>query len=43
MFPMADTNLASIVVQLDQKTITQTVERIVLQEIASKLGDPVEG
>ena len=37
---MTAQNLASIAVQLDQKTITETVERIVLQEIAAKLGDP---
>lgn len=37
---MADADIASIAVKIDQKTITETVERIVLQEIASKLGDP---
>jgi hypothetical protein len=37
---MSDATLASIAVQLDQKTITATVEKIVLQEIASRLGDP---
>src|SRR5574343_1141552 len=33
-------NMASIAVKIDHETITKTVERIVLQEIASKLGDP---
>jgi hypothetical protein len=37
---MSDADIASIAVRIDQKTITDTVERIVLQEIASKLGDP---
>lgn len=37
---MPDADIASIAVKIDQKTITETVERIVLQEIASKLGDP---
>jgi hypothetical protein len=37
---MSEPKIASLAIQLDQKTITETVERIVLQEIASKLGDP---
>ena len=37
---MADSPIASLAVQIDQKTISATVERIVLQEIAAKLGDP---
>lgn len=37
---MADGTLASIAVQIDQKTMQATIERVVLQEIASKLGDP---
>lgn len=35
-----ENNLASIAVKIDQETITKTVERIVLQEIAAKLGEP---
>jgi hypothetical protein len=37
---MSEAKIASLAIQLDQKTITETVEKIVLQEIASKLGDP---
>lgn len=37
---MTETNIASIAIAIDQKTISATVERIVLQEIASKLGEP---
>ena len=37
---MSETPIASLAVQIDQKTIAATVERIVLQEIAARLGDP---